>query len=244
MKYYLKMLEVANKVAKVSLAKKLLIPIYYPIKSLFSKHKNRIFKKNALRVLAEFDHCLKQNGFVYSLAFGTLLGAVREKGFIKHDLDIDVAMWDRDYSPMLIRILSAAGFSLDHSFEAENGNYGREQTYVKDGVYIDIFFFYEDEGEYPYCCDFLSYNMCPTYRESMKKYGRVLARRIELPMMKEVVLTPFETIQLYIPQNAHQILKFRYGEDYMIPNPQWTITSYDRHITVMDNIKAVYKEGV
>ena len=38
----------------------------------------------------------KENNFKFVLFFGSLLGAVREKGLIKHDEDIDVIILSED----------------------------------------------------------------------------------------------------------------------------------------------------
>lgn len=43
-------------------------------------------------MLAEMDKFCKKHHLRYSLAYGTLLGAVREKGFIPWDDDMDVMM--------------------------------------------------------------------------------------------------------------------------------------------------------
>lgn len=52
-----------------------------------------------LSLLLKFDAFCKDHGLRYSLAGGTLLGAVRHKGFIPWDDDIDLCMprpdWDR-----------------------------------------------------------------------------------------------------------------------------------------------------
>ncbi len=45
------------------------------------------------------DFCTKHN-LVYYLAYGTMLGAVRHKGFVPWDLDIDVTMPRKDYEKM------------------------------------------------------------------------------------------------------------------------------------------------
>lgn len=236
------MIEFANSAAKIPGLKKLLQPLYYPLKELIKRNKNRVFKKNALSVIMEFTSCLDNNNVPYTLAFGTLLGGIREKGFIKHDLDIDLAIWKDDRPDNLAQILSDAGFKLAHTFSIENGNLGLEETYTKRGIGIDIFYFYPAINKYPYCCDFFSMEGAPTFASSMNKFGKVLARRIELPMSKERKLINFENLCLYAPVNAHELLSFRYGEDYMIPNPNWGIKSYDRHIIEWKEVIAVYSD--
>lgn len=241
-KWYHMMLEIANKASKIPGIKTILKPIYYPFKRLFEKSQRNKFLKNGTSVLQRFDKCCEENDIRYALAFGTLLGAVREKGFIKHDLDIDVYVWGEQYSPKIASALESYGFNLIHSFWVEDGSIGREETYECDGVAIDIFYLFTDNGKYPYCCDFTTINKCPTFNESMKKYGSIKARRIELPIVKERIRVPFETIELYIPKNAHEILQFRYGDDYMIPNPSWGINSNNTHIREWVEKKAFYHE--
>lgn len=234
--------EIANIASKIPGVKSLLKPLYYRYKKSVEKKRNVNFRNNALSVLADFDKALSVGGFQYTLAFGTLLGAVREKGFIKHDLDIDVAMWADEWSLELRNCLSNAGFHLWHTFEVDGGAYGREETYEKDNVAIDIFFFYPAIDQHPYCCDFLPRPSAPTHQKCMELYGGSLPRRVELPMKRERIKTQFETLELYIPENAHEILTFRYGESYMVPNPQWGIRSHDTHIVECPEKLGVYKE--
>ncbi len=54
-------------------------------------------KENEVKILLDFDNFCKTNNLKYYLAGGTLLGAIRHKGFIPWDDDIDVCMPRLDY---------------------------------------------------------------------------------------------------------------------------------------------------
>lgn len=58
-------------------------------------------KSIQLNILIEVDKFCKQNAISYSLAYGTLLGAIRHKGYIPWDDDIDLMMLRSDYEKFL-----------------------------------------------------------------------------------------------------------------------------------------------
>ncbi len=236
------LIEFAHKVSKIPFAKVLLKPFYYPFKRKVARLRKENFKKDALRVLEAFDHCMTENDIHYVVFFGTLLGAIREHGFIGHDCDVDTAIFVEERTERLHNSLKEEGFRLTERYQIEDGRLGCEETYIFIGttVSIDIFYICPAINEYPYCCCWNLFEGCSTPRESMKRHGGVIPRRIELPITRDTQRVKFETIEVNVPTNAHQICEFCYGKDYMIPDPN-NIPPKE-HRVVWYEKKALYQE--
>lgn len=65
-----------------------------------SAEKKRIWNKQ-IQILTAFDEVCKSNNLTYFAFGGTLLGAIRHKGFIPWDDDIDIAMPRDDYDRLI-----------------------------------------------------------------------------------------------------------------------------------------------
>ncbi len=61
---------------------------------------NDQLKKIEINILSKIDELCKQNNLKYFICGGTLLGAVRHKGFIPWDDDIDICMPRSDYNKL------------------------------------------------------------------------------------------------------------------------------------------------
>lgn len=112
------------------------------------------FKKLELKLLSNFKQFCDENNLTYYLAYGSLLGAVRHKGFIPWDDDIDITMPRNDYEKM-IKILKTQkkDFTIfsyndpvtyNHYFAKVSDKESQlESKYMKDiaglGVFIDVF---------------------------------------------------------------------------------------------------------
>lgn len=94
-------------------------------------------KKEQVKILKDFKSICEKNNFTYFLAYGTLLGAVRHKGFIPWDDDIDVAMPREDYEK-LIKYFENNKTKYTLINHKNNKNYNNEFSKITDDSYILI----------------------------------------------------------------------------------------------------------
>ena len=73
---------------------------------LENKYGTLAIQKNLLELLKEFDSFCLKNGIRYSVSSGTLLGAVRHKGFIPWDDDLDVMIHRDEYNKFKAKVAS------------------------------------------------------------------------------------------------------------------------------------------
>ena len=109
-----------------------------------------------LDMLVEFDRVCRENNIKYCIACGTLLGAVRHKGYIPWDDDADIVMLREDYEKfrkISDKLNNEICYFQDHNNDPDylwqyaklrrTGTSfvraGQEHMKGKTGVFVDIF---------------------------------------------------------------------------------------------------------
>lgn len=79
-------------------------------------------QSEGLRSLIKFDEICERNNLKYFMIGGTLLGAIRHRGFIPWDDDIDVAMPREDYDKFIeiSQNLNIAPYYVDHYSKSDS----------------------------------------------------------------------------------------------------------------------------
>lgn len=93
-------------------------------------------------ILEEVKRVCEKHDIKYFLAFGTMLGAVRHKGFIPWDDDVDIGMMSEDYE----KFLQIAPKELGEQFFLENQKTNKECGFVFSKVRLLGTEFVETKG--------------------------------------------------------------------------------------------------
>lgn len=170
-------------------------------------------QKVMLEMLKEVHKICVDNDITYWLDAGTLLGAVRHKGFIPWDDDCDISMSREDYEkfnkiaqsklpegmflqnkdtdpefPLNFTKIRKLGTKLVEKHETEEENYCQ-------GVFIDIFPY--DHYRSRYVIDYVLWHT----------FARVNRRKYRKGSLQRILVTIYTNIILYLPLKISRVLK-------------------------------------
>ena len=194
-----------------------LIPIYLGWKV--------INKEKAFENLCLFKEIADRNGFKFFLAYGTMLGAVREKDFIAHDEDIDLGADFQD-----VNLFLAMLFELrDKGFEVARWDDRGLISVIRENEYIDIYFF--------------------------KKFNDKLHINCGEPLPTKFIENQadmeFKGITFKAPADIEGVMEFWYGKDWRIPTqwldfhtPKWKIWMYKTMLWVKQSMPKFMYRGM
>lgn len=163
----------------------------------------------------------------YWLTDGTLLGFVREGDFIGHDNDIDLGVHIKHYKSAIDSAFKKAGFKK--KFQYGDMQSGKEYTYKRQGIKVDIFFFYDEDaitwhGAWLYQSGFFHSRWFRKFGLSKPSLIRYGYRSFELDKIK------IRDRSFNIPKNPELYLEQKYGADWRTPTAEWNWATSPKNI--------------
>jgi len=169
--------------------------------------KEKQVKQIGLRILRVLKEMGSRYGFEFSLAFGTLLGAIRHDGFIPWDDDVDVFMMQSDLETLIQHANHLpSGLSLVPMGVGFFKIMDRSSIVSRDGkrgVAVDIFVIRESSMDR---ISFINVHSSKRIHLSRRDFEPLIPRE-------------FEGVMFSIPKNWDEILSVLYG-NYMKFPPQ------------------------
>jgi phosphorylcholine metabolism protein LicD len=156
----------------------------------------------------EFDYICNTHDIQYWAEGGTLLGAVREKGIIPHDDDIDISLYESDFE----KLKNVMDLDLYPEYEMIQTHLPLYK-FVRKGnprIFIDIFIF-ENENEVVQFKEKRHREIWPNFYHKLEDL---------FPLQR----VPFDHLYIWIPKNPYPYLESGYG-DWKTP------IDYGRHQT-------------
>jgi len=140
-----------------------------------------------------FKEAMDNADIPFILIFGTLLGAIREKGFITYDSDADVACYAEDHQKIhgVIKELQSKGFYVPEKNECPL----HDHFFINSGERIDIWWFSEIDKDWIY-----------------DKHIRYAKKFFDSPEEIDFLNTKF-----LVPHQPLDFLDITYGKDWTTP---------------------------
>lgn len=159
------------------------IPLYLGVKV--------IDKEKSLDNLLLLKQILNEENIFFLLAFGTLLGIIRDKDFISHDEDIDLIIWDEYKQQFFDTLPTLKKYGFDVARYDRRGLI----SIIRNGEYIDIYIFKSSEG------------------------GLDVSGAIFFPsnLIRLTVDYEFKGNMFKIPKYYEKFLEYEYGDNWRIP---------------------------
>ncbi len=172
--------------------------------------------------LLDFKKVMDKHKIHYGLWFGTLLGAIRENGFIEHDEDTDIFVLEEDKEKVFNALNDFEATGLKVVRYSDKGEY---ISFMRNNDYIDIYF----------------------YSKALNQRVTV-DNGIDGKYLESVEMIDFLGTEFPVPNNPKEVVKILYGENWHVPiknsKPQniSTIHSLKNVLLKLPILPTIYKK--
>lgn len=158
-------------------------------------------KKNLL----DFKSIMDKHDIHYGLWFGTLLGAIRENGFIKHDEDTDVFVLEENKNKVLnaLEDFNSIGLKIIR-YDEDSAII----SFMRDKDYIDIYFYKKSLGQ-----RVSSINGIDTKYLEQTKNIKFLGADFPVPIEAEEALVTLYGKDWHIPKEGGKAINLSYQKN-------------------------------
>lgn len=186
-------------------------------KAIITPIRCRRLQRYGFKILGELNDVLTMHKIEYYVSYGTLLGIVRERNFLRHDDDIDIWVNHDNVKNVkeFVKKMSDVGFSFKHVLLI--GDQILYYTFKRYQVSVDMFCFIRAE-------DGSGLYISGVYTDLNIKYEKPSQnswRRIKRPNIDSGKEIECGGSRFVVPANAIEILEALYGKGWDIPNPNW-----------------------
>ena len=199
-----------------------------------------------MEILIEVDRVCRKNNIKYQIFAGTLLGAIRHKGFIPWDDDIDILMPRDEYNKFLL----ACKTDLDSRFFLQN--YDTDKNYFhafvrvrRNGTYSPQLYTEKFKMHHGVFIDVFPFDKVPlNARKAKKQFNTLVILRKLKDIRKNAyksknILKRFLKFLRFIPISVFPIRFFNKLENKVAQ--KFNETNSPLSTMLVENIKSVYK---
>ena len=201
--------------------------LFYLYFKTYDTYKKISQKPECQKTLEDAKKLLDSINVKFHLHSGTALGAIREKDFIKHDHDIDIAVFNYDYKDSVIETMKKKFIFLKKYGSVDNG---LELKFVhkEKKINLDIFLIYKKENKFVqsvYHCKSDRFEKGPNVDDECIMYMNNY----------KPILIEFLGKQYYCAPIS--FLVDRYGKDWMVPKIFNYFEGLDKNYSVVEKFK-------
>ncbi len=168
------------------------------------RRNNRIVETHALEALHDVMQLAHGLGIKPFLFFGTLLGFVRDQGFIPGDSDIDLGVVDCQCLKKLCTGAQKQGFGRD-KIRWHKGRLSSLALKHPNGSVVDL----------------KDCQTGPDNSTTWITFSATLAVKKQFPAAMDLQEVSFKSTPVFIPVCAAEYLEWQYGTDWRMPDPDY-----------------------
>ena len=200
--------------------------LYVKLSKLKRGKNRRNLQKYKVKITRAIFDMLDGSEFKYFYASGSLLGLVRDKGFMTHDDDIDLGIVINSSIEFkrIPEIFKEHGFKLLHYYTVDGEIAEYAFHYKNTGVGIDVFGYYKDHDKLH------AYYL---YQNATGQYTNKLDRTVSVFVYDGIDSFKYVNycgVKLCIPEHADKILFSNYGPNWRIKDTGYDVKTAPGHM--------------